>query len=140
MDQTDPLSMMAYCARSRQARVGDVPDWAMLGAEGADPYYQVVAVFCTMTGQDPGALTSRNGKRWLKQYAKIAQDNGLSPGDMVAAHRYLPAEDRGAWYILHHKWGTPYADSYIEALALAGSQIKSGTIEQEPSKSWSRSL
>lgn len=130
LDHTDPLSMIAHCAEKRQG-VGGAPDWAMVGAEGVHPFYQVVAAFCAMTGQDPARLKSKRGKAWLTKYETVARDEGFMSREMVDAHRFIPDKDRGAWFVEHHQWLSPFKDGYLEQLIDVTKHIQAGTLRQQ---------
>ena len=137
LDHKDPISMMAHCAEKRDQCSGGAPDWAMR-TEGVHPMYPVVAAFCAMTQQDPSLRTAKECTRWLTRYERIGHEHSLTPADLLQAHEFLPDKDRGAWHIEHHKWSTPYNDSYEEQLVLAAMQVKGGTITLKGS--WSKGM
>lgn len=124
-------------AASDLSKQRGVPDWAMR-TEGVHPLFGVVKTFCEMTRQDVGTLREKEARSWLKAFAGLVQDKGVTPGELVEAHRILPQEQWGGWYLDNHKWSSPYADSYADMVVLAARQIRDGTLE--PENAWSGAL
>jgi len=81
-----------------------------------------------MTAQPVSQLTAKKGKSWLRRFASMAQSHGLSPGDMLKAHRIVTDADRGGWHLEHHKWTDPFKATYEDQLVLAATQIKAGIV------------
>jgi hypothetical protein len=121
LEQTDPLSMAAECAK----RNGDVPSWAMNG-DGPDPWWEPLKAFCTITHRPTDTMTGKTGKAWLRQFAKIGEDKGIPPPLMVQATTALPGVQGVKWYISNNKWTSPWCDSYIASLDLLAAQLGAG--------------
>jgi len=106
-----------------------IPDWAMLGAEGLHPVFPVVKAFCELTGQDAMSLKKTQGQGWLKQFEKLGGEHSVSVKQLLQAHEVLPDKEWGEWHLQHHKWNTPFQDSYVDMLTYAARQIRDGTLE-----------
>ena len=123
----DPFMDIIAGAALKQER--GIPDWAMLGAEGLHPVFPVVKAFCELTGQDAMLLKKAQGQGWLKQFEKLGKDHGVSVKQLLQAHEVLPDKEWGEWHLQHHKWNTPFQDSYVDMLTYAARQIRDGTLE-----------
>jgi len=123
-------------SRLKQRR--GMPDWAIADASGAHPYLPAVKTFCEMTGQDMDGLRESEGLSWLKEFARLGRDKGAGAGELVEAHRILPQEGWGQWYLTNHKWSSPFVTSYAEMVVLAVRQIRDGTLER--ANAWSGTL
>lgn len=133
----DVMADMVQAAKLREQR--DIPDWAIKGPEGPNPYFEVLLCFCKMTGQSVEGLNGI-GKTWLDHLEQFGLDNGLSPGMMVKAHKVLPNKEWGQWYLEQHQWTNPMVTSYMERLRVAAGQVRDGTLKVASAEGWSRSL
>jgi hypothetical protein len=123
----DPLAMAAECKRRRP---NGVPDWAM-GADGPDPYWDVLKAFCTITKCPLEEVKEKEGKPWLRQFAEIG-DGDIDPALMARATAVLPAVQGVKWYLDNHKWTSPYSKSYIEQLKALARRMRAGLrVQQE---------
>lgn len=111
---TDPLSMAAEVKRRR----GDIPDWAVLGAEGIDPFYEILLLFCKITRQDaPAENESDVGKKWLRDLAKLARTNHLSLGEFKKVLPELERDKSSDFYLKNNIWKAPMKGGFPDALA-----------------------
>lgn len=117
----DVLSMSAEV----MARRNGEPDWAIDGPEGASPYYPVLVAFCTITRR-PTDLKAKMGRRWLRQFEQIAENQGLDPGWMHQATLRLGKSKGAEWYLEQGKWTSPFIKSYEEQVGLLGNQMRAG--------------
>lgn len=128
---------LSMCAEVEKRNNG-TPSWAMDGPEGANPYYEVLLAFCVMIKRDASQIKTRQGRKWLKKYAEIAAACGASPTHLLEAHKFLPDEEWGEWYLEHHQWGDPFVPTYSSRLGQAAQQIANGTITTK--NGWSKAM
>lgn len=133
LEYDDPLSMAAEVARRR----GDVPDWAVRGPEGVDPYYPALAAFCRLTRQAAPA-TKKMGVDWLDALGESATYLGLRAKELTDAIARLDKLKGVGWYLENGVWSSPRADSFTEKLGQLVGEMRAGTFT--PAGGWKGKL
>jgi len=121
----DPMLDIVEGSKLKERR--SVPDWAIRGAEGLDPYYPALAAFCKLTKRAP-PTSQRQGKDWLKSLGETAGYVGLAAKELADAIGGMSKLTGADWYLERGVWSSPRADSFKEKLSQFVGQTQAGTL------------